>query len=103
MRNSSKLSQRRHWELPSKVHSQCTKLQISSHPSPSPSFPGEQLFHGRGVSVPPFAPSSCLFQHAPGLYSETVSCLVIPAKLPSKLGLMRSFGEGDIHIKKWGL
>lgn len=31
MPSPSKLSQRRHWELPSKVHSPCTKLQISSH------------------------------------------------------------------------
>lgn len=66
-------------------------------------LPREQLFHGRGVSVPPFAPSSCLCQHSPRLYSDTVSCLVIPTKLPSKLILMRSFWEGDIHIKKQGL
>lgn len=73
-------------------------------PQSFPLLPGEQLLHGRGV-CPPFAPSSCLCQHIPGLYSETVSCPVIQALLPSRLSLMRSLGEGDIHIKsrdcKW--
>ena len=64
-------------------------------PQSFPLLPGERLFHGRGVSVPAFAPSSCLCQHIPGLYRD--------CKLPSKLSLMRSFGEGDIHIKKQGL
>lgn len=72
-------------------------------PQSFPLFPGEQLLHGRGVSVPPFAPSSCLCQHIPGLYSEAVSCPVIQARLLSKPSLMRSFGEGDIHMKKRGL
>lgn len=36
MHSPSKLSQRRHWEVLSKVHSQCIKLQISSHLNPPP-------------------------------------------------------------------
>lgn len=47
--------------------------------------------------VPPFAPSSCLCQHIPGLHSETVSCHVIPSELPSKLSWMVSWGSPCSH------
>ena len=71
-------------------------------PQSFPLLPGERLFHGRGVSVTSFAPSSCLCWDTPGLCSEAVSC-PLRAKLPSKQSLMRSSGEGDIDLKKQGL
>lgn len=93
MHDPSELSQRTHWELPSKVHSPCTKPDFLP-PQSSSLLPLEQLVHGRGVSAP-FAPSSCLCQQIPGLHSETVCCPVITSKLPFKTELDGVLGKGS--------